>query len=209
MDLLPPLQNLLDPLRQFLAVGGLALWSILIATVVLGALIIERYIFLRTSYPALVTALVDRWQARSERYSWHARQLRRMEIAEADYELRRSLPLIRSLTIVLPILGLLGTVNGMISTFTVMQLFGTGNVNGVANGISEALVTTMAGLVCALPGLYFSTSLPQRTRAEIRKLTALLELDDEFGNPGLLWVRTQVEARQRIGLLGKMLRMLR
>ena len=193
------IQNPLDPLQRFMAVGGPALWGILLVTVVLGTLIIERYVFLRASYPALVSGVIARWQARSERYSWYARQLRRMEIAELDYQLRRSLPLIRSLTVVLPILGLLGTVNGMIATFTVMQLFGTGNVNGVANGISEALVTTMAGLVCALPGLYFGASLTQRSQVEMQKLTSLLQLDDKFGNPGLLWIRAQVELEKRSG----------
>lgn len=197
MNLLVLLQNLLDQFRQFMAVGGPALWAILVVMVVLATLIVERYVFLHTGYPALVQALVHRWEARSERHSWYARQQRRMEIAEADYQLRRSLPLIRSLTAVLPILGLLGTVNGMISTFTVMQLFGTGNVNGMANGISEALVTTMAGLVCAVPGLYLGSSLTKRVQVEAQKLTALLELEDEFGNPGLLWIRAQVEAQKR------------
>ena len=118
--------------------------------------------------------LVVRWQARDERRSWNARQVRRLDIAEASYQLRRSLKLIRTLTAILPVLGLLGTVNGMIYTFTVVQLFGTGNANGLASGISEALVTTMAGLVCALPGLYFSASLDRRAEVEIHKLTDLL-----------------------------------
>ncbi len=199
MNLLALLQNLLDQLRQFLAVGGPVLWIILVVTVVLATLIVERYVFLHTGYQTMVQDLVSRWQARSERHSWYARQQRRMEIAEADYQLRRSLPFIRSLTVVLPILGLLGTVNGMISTFTVMQLFGTGNVNGMANGISEALVTTMAGLVCALPGLYLGSSLTNRAQVEVQKLTALLQLEDEFGNPGLLWIHAQVEAQKRAG----------
>ena len=166
--------NLLEQLQQFFDVGGLALWGILLATIVMWALIVERYLFLWTSYPAQVQMLLARWQARDERRSWNARQLRRVDIAEASYQLRRSLRLIRTLTAILPILGLLGTVNGMIYTFAVMQLFGTGNANGLASGISEALITTMAGLVCALPGLYFGTSLDRRAEVEIHKLTDLL-----------------------------------
>ncbi len=171
------LDNLLEQLQQFFAVGGLALWGIFLATIVMWTLIVERYIFLWMSYPAQVQTLIARWQARSERRSWNARQLRRMDIAEASYQLRRSLRLIQTLTAILPILGLLGTVNGMIYTFTVMRLFGTGNANGLASGISEALVTTMAGLVCALPGLYFSASLDRRAEVEIHKLTDLLVME--------------------------------
>lgn len=168
------LDNLLEQAQQFFAIGGLALWGILLVTIVMWALIVERYLFLWTSYPAQVQTLIVRWQARDERRSWNARQLRRLDIAEASYKLRRSLNLIRTLTAILPILGLLGTVNGMIYAFTVMQLFGTGNANGLASGISEALVTTMAGLVCALSGLYFSASLDRRAEVEIHKLTDLL-----------------------------------
>lgn len=171
------LHHLFDPLGQFLAVGGPSLWAILLVTIVLWTLIIERYVFLRTGYPAQLKALLARWQERGDRRSWYARQLRRMEIAETDYQLRRSLALIRALSLVLPLLGLLGTVNGMIYTFTVMRLFGTGNANGLASGISEALVTTLAGLVCAVPGLYFSANLTQRTRGEVRRLAELLQMD--------------------------------
>lgn len=168
------LDNLLELSQQFFTIGGLALWSILLVAIVMVALIVERYLFFWTSYHSQVQVLVVRWQARDERRSWNARQVRRLDIAEASYQLRRSLKLIRTLTAILPVLGLLGTVNGMIYTFTVVQLFGTGNANGLASGISEALVTTMAGLVCALPGLYFSASLDRRAEVEIHKLTDLL-----------------------------------
>lgn len=171
------LGKLTEALPQFFALGGLTLWGILLATIVLWTLIIERYVFLYTSYPSHVHELLTTWRARTDRRSWYARQLRRMDIAEASYQLRRSLPMIRALTASLPMLGLLGTVNGMIHTFTVMRLFGTGNANGLASGISEALVTTMAGLVCALPGLYFSTSLENRADVEVHKLTDLLTVE--------------------------------
>ena len=171
------LDSLLEQLQRFFAVGGPALWGILLATIVMWTLIVERYVFLWTSYPAQVQTLIARWQARDERRSWNARQLRRLDIAEASYQLHRSLKVIHALTAVLPILGLLGTVNGMIYMFSVMRLFGTGNANGLATGISEALVTTMAGLVCALPGLYFGVSLNHRAEVEIHKLTDLLVME--------------------------------
>jgi biopolymer transport protein ExbB len=57
------------------------------------------------------------------------------------------------LAAVAPLLGLLGTVTGMITTFDVISEFGTGNARALASGISEALVTTQSGLVVAVPGL--------------------------------------------------------
>ena len=171
------LYNLFAPLQQFFATGGPALWAIFVVAIALWALIIERFVFFWTHYPSLENEVVSRWQARSDHQSWYALQVRRMEITQMSYQLRRGLPLIRTLTVVLPILGLLGTVNGMIFTFTVMQLFGTGNANGLAGGISEALVTTMAGLVCAVPGLYFSSNLDRRAAKSTRKVASLLRVD--------------------------------
>jgi biopolymer transport protein ExbB len=69
------------------------------------------------------------------------------------------LTLIGVLAAVAPLLGLLGTVTGMIATFDVLTLFGTGNPKAMAAGISEALITTETGLVVAIPGLYMKTFL--------------------------------------------------
>ncbi|MDD9932822.1 MAG: MotA/TolQ/ExbB proton channel family protein, partial [Myxococcales bacterium] len=54
-------------------------------------------------------------------------------------------------SVVAPLLGLLGTVTGMIATFQAITLFGTGDPKMMAGGISEALVTTMLGLYVAVP----------------------------------------------------------
>ncbi len=62
------------------------------------------------------------------------------------------------------LLGLLGTVLGMIETFEVIALFGTGNAKAMASGISVALVTTQAGLLVAVPGLLVSGALVRRAR---------------------------------------------
>ena len=59
------------------------------------------------------------------------------------------------LAAIAPLLGLLGTVTGMIKTFDVIATFGTGNARALAAGISEALITTETGLVLAVPGLFF------------------------------------------------------
>ncbi|MBI9080513.1 MAG: MotA/TolQ/ExbB proton channel family protein [Pseudodesulfovibrio sp.] len=66
------------------------------------------------------------------------------------------------LAAVAPLLGLLGTVTGMISTFDVISTFGTGNARALASGISEALVTTQSGLVIAVPGLLLGSLLYRR-----------------------------------------------
>jgi biopolymer transport protein ExbB len=76
---------------------------------------------------------------------------------------KRYLGLISVLAGVAPLLGLLGTVGGMITTFTVISRFGTGNAKALASGISEALITTQTGLVVAIPGLFLANYLHRRS----------------------------------------------
>ena len=77
-------------------------------------------------------------------------------------QIRRFLSAIAILAAVAPLLGLLGTVTGMITTFDVIALFGTGNAKAMAGGISEALITTQSGLIVAIPGLFMSAFLFRR-----------------------------------------------
>ena len=76
--------------------------------------------------------------------------------------IRRHLSVIAVLAAVAPLFGLLGTVTGMITTFDVIALFGTGNAKAMAGGISEALITTQSGLLVAIPGLFMSAFLVRR-----------------------------------------------
>jgi biopolymer transport protein ExbB len=72
------------------------------------------------------------------------------------------LPLIISLVQILPMVGLLGTIEAMIDLFYVIAQHGSGNIRGMAGGISQALITTMAGLVASLSGYFFSSDLQHR-----------------------------------------------
>jgi len=85
-------------------------------------------------------------------------------------ELRRSLTAIAVLAAVAPLLGLLGTVLGMIRTFDVIALFGTGNAKALAGGVSVALITTQMGLVVAIPGLLSSAALSRQAARLERRL---------------------------------------
>ena len=76
--------------------------------------------------------------------------------------IRRHLSVIAVLAAVAPLFGLLGTVTGMITTFDVIALFGTGNAKAMSGGISEALITTQSGLLVAIPGLFMSAFLVRR-----------------------------------------------
>lgn len=80
------------------------------------------------------------------------------------------LTMIKIISVVAPLIGLLGTVTGMINTFQAITLFGTGDPKLMAGGISQALVTTVLGLVVAIPMVFISTMLNTRSRAIINIL---------------------------------------
>ncbi|WP_286807028.1 MotA/TolQ/ExbB proton channel family protein [Marinimicrobium sp. UBA4209] len=79
-------------------------------------------------------------------------------------ELRRGLSIIKVLAAIAPLMGLLGTVTGMIGTFQAITLFGTGDPKLMAGGISQALITTVLGLVVAIPLLLSSSLLSSRVQ---------------------------------------------
>jgi biopolymer transport protein ExbB len=92
--------------------------------------------------------------------------------------LDRHLAIIAILAAIAPLLGLLGTVLGMIQTFQVISLFGTGNARAMAGGISVALITTQTGLLVAIPGLFAASALTRRSRRlqiQLDEITHILE----------------------------------
>ncbi len=84
--------------------------------------------------------------------------------------LEKGLSMIKLLAAVAPLLGLLGTVTGMIATFQSISLFGTGDPKLMASGISQALVTTMLGLCVAIPLLFLHSLVSSRSRTLIQIL---------------------------------------
>lgn len=97
-----------------------------------------------------------------------------LKLAEAVLKetprLTRGNTLLKVIAVVAPLLGLLGTVTGMIITFQAITLFGTGDPKLMAGGISQALVTTVCGLVVAIPTVLLHTIVAGRSRAVIEVL---------------------------------------
>lgn len=159
----------LNRMQDFMSDGGDVLWIILALTVLLWTLICERSWYLLQHHPKQLQATIDAWQQRSDHHSWYAHRIREAWIAELDIGLQRFLPLLKTTVAILPLVGLLGTVTGMVQVFDVLAVTGTGNPRAMASGVSAATLPTMAGMVAALSGLYFATRLERRAQNEVRK----------------------------------------
>jgi len=169
-----PVREYLELMRDFFESGGFVLGVIFVVSLLLWALIVERYVYLRLVYPKDLRQLVEAWHRRSDQTSWFAHKIRLALIYDMATRLTRSQALIKSLIAICPLLGLLGTVTGMISVFDVMAVLGTDNARAMGSGISMATIPTMAGLVVALSGLFFSARLRQLAALEGQRLAALL-----------------------------------
>jgi biopolymer transport protein ExbB len=149
----------LEVIQEFLISGGYVLWVIFLMSLVLWTLILERYWYIWVVYPNIMKYEMKSWNVRTDKTSWRAVQIREAKLSVIETQLNEHLSLIKVLVLLCPMLGLLGTVTGMIHVFDVMAVTGTGNARAMANGVSMATIPTMAGLVTALSGFYFSSRL--------------------------------------------------
>ena len=163
-----------EDVRDFLEMGGPVLLVIGVLTGVMWVLIFERTMYYRTGLPGYVQGFIDQWKARSERRSWHARAIRRAMVSRVETKVEQFLPLIKTLLALCPLLGLLGTVTGMIEVFEVMAFSGTGNPRSMAAGVSKATIPTMAGMVAALSGVFAQTLLARFAHRKVEHLRAEL-----------------------------------
>lgn len=171
--------DIFEAIRDFMERGGTVLWVILLTTFALWCLIFERYIFFRKHYGELSEKYIAQWNKRSDHKSWASRRVREGLISQMNQQVSEFIPLIKTLVATCPLLGLLGTVTGMIAVFEVMAVTGTGNPRLMASGVSMATIPTMAGMVAALSGLYFGAQLERKARIAREQFAEKLTFDEE------------------------------
>ena len=145
-------------IRRFMEAGGDVLWLIALVTFAMWTLAFERIWYFR--FGGLrqdIDKAIVAWDIRTERKSWNAQQIRRRLVAEASQRINQHLPLIKTLVTLCPLLGLLGTVTGMIEVFNIMAVTGGGDAKLMAGGVHKATIPTMAGMVAAISGVFAST----------------------------------------------------
>ena len=143
-------------IEELMQTGGPVMWPLLGVSLLLWTLLFERIWFLYYRFPLLWTSMPPTGQDPIVRLT---------VLSDMKLELRRSLRPIRTLTGILPMLGLLGTVTGIVETFDLIRLFGSADASIIARGVSQALITTLSGLVMGLFGLAIGHQLARRVRA--------------------------------------------
>jgi biopolymer transport protein ExbB len=154
--------------------GGPVLNAIAVVILLMWILIIERIIYFRTEHGRRVALEKALWDERTERKSWDAQQIRAGMMSRLSSAANGGIPMIKTLVALCPLLGLVGTVTGMIDVFDVLAISGTGNARSMAAGVSKATIPTMAGMVGALSGVFAAALLSRAANKAVKKL------DDEF-----------------------------
>ncbi|RDV29244.1 MotA/TolQ/ExbB proton channel family protein [Alteromonas aestuariivivens] len=155
-------------MRDFLDTGGSVLWLILGATILLWWLILERFSYIYRDFPQDFKSTAARWEQRRDKSSWYGNNVRKQMISELDCQLSTNMKIIPSLVALLPMLGLLGTVTGMIQVFDVLAVTGSNNPRSMADGVSAATIPTMAGMVAALTAIPVMSILDRRYKKALR-----------------------------------------
>ncbi len=200
--------------------GGIIMFPLLLCSVLALAIIIERFWTLRVSRLAPKSMVQDLWASIRKKElnarkikelkeaaplgrvlaaglinAKHGREIMKESIQEEAshvvHEMERFLTALGTIAVITPLLGLLGTVIGMIKVFAQLQLEGAGNAAALAGGISEALITTAAGMTVAIPALIFHRYFLRRVdeivvdmEQESLRLVEVLHGDRESQNQG-------------------------
>ena len=150
--------------------GPFVIW-IFLCGFVMWTLVIERYWFFSRILPRQAQATMAAWRARAEHRSWCARQIRKAMISRLNVAMGANLLLLRVLVPLSPLLGLVGTVSGMLEVFDSMALRGSADARAMASGVSHAMICTLTGLAVSITGLYPVFYFQSRTRLETELLS--------------------------------------
>jgi biopolymer transport protein ExbB len=132
------------PLVAWILIAGLAMWT----------LILERLWFFRAGLPQQVSGMLSAWKARADHDSWSAHQIRKAFISRLNGAMSENMPMLKVLVPLCPLLGLVGTVSGMLEVFDSMAILGSADARTMASGVSKAMNCTMTGLAVSVTGMY-------------------------------------------------------
>src|SRR5690606_18208406 len=108
---------------------------------------------------------------------WYAHAIRDRLISQMKARTEQNVNFIKLAVALAPLFGLLGTVTGMVTVFDAMAVVGSSDARAMSSGIERATIPTMAGMVVALSGLFFSYQYERMARRETSRLADHLELE--------------------------------
>ena len=191
------LQEYFYQIEEYIRSGGIVMIPLIIVSVIMWILIINRAFFFRklyqknmnrkkagefvktntipnpSEYMGITALFIREFLHRRSGNTLVDKFILDETVISVVSDLTKYMAFIGILAGIAPLLGLLGTVIGMMTTFDIISIFGTGNAKAMAGGISEALITTQTGLLVAIPGLYIRNFLARRAENLKHRISSL------------------------------------
>lgn len=164
-----------EAVAEMVGLGGPFVLSIFLCCLLLWALVIERWLYFSRVLPHESAELLAHWRARDEHKSWCARQIRQAMISKLRVGMTANYKLMKVLVPLAPLLGLIGTVSGMLGVFDSMALRGSADARTMASGVSEAMICTLTGLAVSISGMYPVYYFESRARRQTELLADSFE----------------------------------
>ena len=158
-----PFVSLLD----FFDRGGPVIFILFVVAIIMITLLVESLIFFVNDLKKLSDERVSEVKEFSSDNKWIRNKIKLKNISILNSQSSKNLLMIQGLIALCPLLGLLGTVTGMIEVFDIMAITGTGNARAMASGIARATLPTMTGLFISIVGLFLLTAI----KSSIEKAT--------------------------------------
>jgi biopolymer transport protein ExbB len=162
-------------LHRMRELGGPIVDYIFFASLAMWTLTFERYWYFSRVLPRDAENLLSQWKLRTDHHSWASRSVRKAMISRLNAAMTANMQLLRVLVPLCPLLGLLGTVSGMLNVFDAMAARGSADARSMANGVSEAMICTLTGLSVSISGLYPVYYFRNRARLETELLADKFE----------------------------------
>jgi biopolymer transport protein ExbB len=157
----------LHALDAFVHSGGWVLLFLAWTGLVMWALLLERCWFRLVRFPGLKQTCLEL----KDQEIGNSHLIRK--VSELQLDVQASMGMIKTLVSLCPLIGLLGTVTGMIQVFDVLAFHGTGNTRLMSAGVAKATIPTMAGMVLAVSGLLMYSWLHRWSQLQLTLLTRI------------------------------------
>jgi biopolymer transport protein ExbB len=163
-------------LQEFLARGGPVLLAIMAATFVMWALILERLFYFRLAHNSVAEEALSEWRSRSDRKSTYAHWVKDKIVSEVRQKAQANVGFTKALVALAPLLGLLGTVTGMVTVFDYMAITDGADAKAMSRGVSQATIPTMAGMVASISGILFTSGMDRKVNRLVQQLEDEMEV---------------------------------
>jgi len=163
-------------LQALLDRGGPVLLVIMLATFFMWGLILERVFYFRFAHKQVAADAIAEWRSRSDRKSTLAHWVKDKLVSEVRMKAEQNVQLTKAMVALAPLLGLLGTVTGMVAVFDIMAITSGADAKAMSAGVSRATIPTMAGMVASLSGILFTSGMDRRVNRSVQQVEDAMEI---------------------------------